>query len=364
MKKNKHKLLTTSILFALATGIIYVINRLVFATAVLKNLLKSSADNYYNWRFGKVYYKKKGHGSPVLLIHDLTVYSSAYEWNKVVNELAETHTVYAIDLLGCGRSEKPRITYTNYLYVQLIADFIKNVIGEKADVIASGYSGSFTVLASYTNPEFISKIILINPPSLASLNKVPSKRSKLYKFILEFPIFGTLIYNIKTCQSNIQLILINPPSLASLNKVPSKRSKLYKFILEFPIFGTLIYNIKTCQSNIQLLFTEKYLYNPFSVTPEMVDTYYEAAHKSLSNSKFLLSSLVAGYTNNNITHALKEINQSVTIVYCEGETDSEKIAESYTTCNPAIESCMLKHAKHLPQLETPGKFLEILNIYL
>lgn len=317
MKKNKHKLLTTSILFALATGIIYVINRLVFATAVLKNLLKSSADNYYNWRFGKVYYKKKGHGSPVLLIHDLTVYSSAYEWNKVVNELAETHTVYAIDLLGCGRSEKPRITYTNYLYVQLIADFIKNVIGEKADVIASGYSGSFTVLASYTNPEFISKIILINPPSLASLNKVPSKRSKLYKFILEFPIFGTLIYN-----------------------------------------------IKTCQSNIQLLFTEKYLYNPFSVTPEMVDTYYEAAHKSLSNSKFLLSSLVAGYTNNNITHALKEINQSVTILYCEGETDSEKIAESYTTCNPAIESCMLKHAKHLPQLETPGKFLEILNIYL
>jgi len=317
MKKNKHKLLTTSILFALATGIIYVINRLVFATAVLKNLLKSSADNYYNWRFGKVYYKKKGHGSPVLLIHDLTVYSSAYEWNKVVNELAEAHTVYAIDLLGCGRSEKPRITYTNYLYVQLIADFIKNIIGEKTDVIASGYSGSFTVLASYTNPEFINKIVLINPPSLASLNKVPSKRSKLYKFILEFPIFGTLIYN-----------------------------------------------IKTCQSNIQLLFTEKYLYNPFSVTPEMVDTYYEAAHKSLSNSKFLLSSLVAGYTNNNITHALREINQSVTILYCEGETDSEKIAESYTTYNPAIESCMLKHAKHLPQLEIPEKFLEILNIYL
>lgn len=317
MKKNKHKLLTTSILFALATGIIYMINRLVFATAVLKNLLKSSADNYYNWRFGKVYYKKKGHGSPVLLIHDLTVYSSAYEWNKVVNELAEAHTVYAIDLLGCGRSEKPRITYTNYLYVQLIADFIKNIIGEKTDVIASGYSGSFTVLASYTNPEFINKIVLINPPSLASLNKVPSKRSKLYKFILEFPIFGTLIYN-----------------------------------------------IKTCQSNIQLLFTEKYLYNPFSVTPEMVDTYYEAAHKNLSNSKFLLSSLVAGYTNNNITHALREINQSVTILYCEGETDSEKIAESYTTYNPAIESCMLKHAKHLPQLEIPEKFLEILNIYL
>ena len=59
MKKNKHKLLTAGILLSLATGIIYVINRIVFATATLKNLLKSSADNYYEWRFGKIYYRKK-----------------------------------------------------------------------------------------------------------------------------------------------------------------------------------------------------------------------------------------------------------------------------------------------------------------
>ena len=200
MKKNKHKLLTAGILLSLATGIIYVINRIVFATATLKNLLKSSADNYYEWRFGKIYYRKKGHGTPVLLIHDLNVYSSAYEWNKVIDELAKTRTVYAVDLLGCGRSEKPRITYTNYLYVQLITDFIKNVIGEKTDVVANGYSGSFSVLAGYSDTDYIKKLILINPPSLASLNRIPSKRSKLHKFILELPVFGTLIYNIRTCQ--------------------------------------------------------------------------------------------------------------------------------------------------------------------
>lgn len=317
MKKNKHKLLTAGILLSLATGIIYVINRIVFATATLKNLLKSSADNYYEWRFGKIYYRKKGHGTPLFLIHDLTVYSSAYEWNKVIDELAKTHTVYAVDLLGCGRSEKPRITYTNYLYVQLITDFIKNVIGEKTDIVANGYSGSFSILAGYSDADYINK-----------------------------------------------LILINPPSLASLNRIPSKRSKLHKFILELPVFGTLIYNIRTCQSNIQLLFTEKYLYNPFSVTPEMIDTYYEASHRSFSRSKFLLSSLVSGYTNNSINHALSEMNQSITILSCEGEKESEKIAESYIACNPAIETCTLKYAKHLPQLETPEKFVEILNIYL
>ena len=58
MKKNKHRLVTLGILFTVATGIIYLINRIVFASATLKDLLKSSADNYYNWRFGKIYYKK------------------------------------------------------------------------------------------------------------------------------------------------------------------------------------------------------------------------------------------------------------------------------------------------------------------
>lgn len=317
MKKNKHRLLTISILFSLATGIIYIINRCIFATAVLKDLLKSSANNYYNWRFGKIYYQKKGSGTPLLLIHDLTVYSSAYEWNMVIDSLAANHTVYALDLLGCGRSEKPRITYTNYLYVQLISDFIKNVIREKTDVAASGYSSSFTLLACHSESELFGK-----------------------------------------------LILINPPSLASLNKIPGKRSKLYKFLLELPVFGTLVYNMKTCQSNIQLAFTEKYLYNPFSVTPEMIDTYYEAAHKSFSNSKFLLSSIIGCYTNNSINHALRSIDQSVIIMTGETESEMQNIATSYVDCNPAVETCMIKHTKHLPHLESAESFIENVNIYL
>ncbi len=48
----------------------------------------------------------------LLLVHDLTVYSSAYEWNKVIDELAENSYGICIDLLGCGRSEKPK----NHIY--------------------------------------------------------------------------------------------------------------------------------------------------------------------------------------------------------------------------------------------------------
>lgn len=315
MKKNKHKLLTAGVLFTAAAGVIHIVNHAIFTTATLKDLLKSSANNYYDWRFGKVYYKKKGHGSPLLLIHDLTVYSSAYEWNKVIDKLAENHTVYALDLLGCGRSEKPKITYTNFLYVQLISDFIKNVIREKTDIVASGFSGSFVLLACHNDSELFGK-----------------------------------------------LSLINPPSLSGLSKAPTKRNKLCKFILELPIFGTLIYNMKTCQSNIQLLLTEQYLYNPFLASAEIIDTYYESSHKGYGNARFLLSSIVGNYTNNNVTHALKDINNSIVIINGDAEAQREETKDSYLKCNPAIEYFNITKAKHLPQLENPDSLLEILNI--
>ena len=84
--------------------------------------------------------QKKGTGTPMLLLHDLHCASSGREWQYIEDTLAKDHTVYTLDLLGCGRSDKPAITYTNFLYVQLIVTFIKQVIGCPTDVIASGLS--------------------------------------------------------------------------------------------------------------------------------------------------------------------------------------------------------------------------------
>ena len=71
MKKNRNRLATFVVLFAIATFIIHVINKIVAASAILKDMLDTDRRNYYKWRFGEVYYTKKGKGSPVLLIHDI-----------------------------------------------------------------------------------------------------------------------------------------------------------------------------------------------------------------------------------------------------------------------------------------------------
>ena len=67
------------------------------------------------------------------------------------------------DRLGCGRSDKSSITYTNFVYVQMISDFIKKIIGQKTDVITSGFSGSFVTMACHNEKELFNKIMLVNP---------------------------------------------------------------------------------------------------------------------------------------------------------------------------------------------------------
>ena len=173
------KLRNLATITTVSTICVYLINKLVFSLSSMKDALFSKYGNTYSWRFGSLYYTKHGTGSPLLLIHDLNNCSSELEFYKIKEELSRSHTVYTLDLLGCGRSDKPRITYTSYLYVQLINDFIKNVIGTKTDIIASGKSSSLIFLACYTEPRNFSRLMMINPESRA-LSREPQKSTQIF----------------------------------------------------------------------------------------------------------------------------------------------------------------------------------------
>ena len=71
------------------------INKAISITSPMKNLLKKENGNFYNWRYGNIYYTKNGKGSPLLLIHDLNPASSDYEWHKIIKHLAKkAHCIY------------------------------------------------------------------------------------------------------------------------------------------------------------------------------------------------------------------------------------------------------------------------------
>ncbi len=315
MKKSKHKILTLSVLMGSAAVIIHAANKFIATAAQLKEMLSISSKNFYNWRFGKVYYTKKGKGTPLLLIHDMLPGASGYEWNRIENELATEYTVYTVDLLGCGRSDKSGITYTNFLYVQLISDFVKDVIKEKTDMIASGMSCSFAIMSCLNEKEYLGK-----------------------------------------------LMLVNPPSLKSLQKMPQKKEKLLKLALEIPVFGTLVYHMLVSYENTKNLFIEKMYYNPFHVPNDVIDAYYESAHKGGCYAKFMYASLIGNYMNISINHALASIDNCLYIVTGD-ENNSDFVIDEYTQINPAIEASKINKTKHFPHLEDPEHFLEQVSIF-
>lgn len=190
----KKTLLFISTAIGTTTLAFHVINKFIFNTSDEPS--EEDSSNYYNWKFGNIYYQKTGNGSPLLLIHDLNHYSSSMEWDKVIDTLSREHTVYTIDLLGCGKSDKPAITYTCYLYVQLLTDFIRDIIGEKTDIVATGASVSFVTAACQNIVDQIGHIILVCPESIRTLAKAPNHKSKLLASIINLPIYGTFIYNV------------------------------------------------------------------------------------------------------------------------------------------------------------------------
>lgn len=317
MNKCKHRLSTLGILFTVATGIIHMINKMIIASSSLKNAVSSPEPRNYSWRFGNISYTRQGTGKPLLLIHDLQSGLSSYEWNKVRNSLSKNHEVYTLDLLGCGRSDKPRITYTNFLYVQLICDFIKTVIKKETDVIASGYSSSFLTMACRNEGKLFHKIFFVNPPDFKELNKIPSKNSAIQKLLLEIPIIGTMIYNIFMSRPNIDHSL-----------------------------------------------SENLFFNPFRIDPDFLDLYYENAHQDDCGGKYLYASRIGNYTNINISNCIRETNHSIYIIEGNYEKEGKDIVREYAAYNPAIETVFIKHAKHFPHIENPEEFLSQMDVLL
>ena len=74
----------------------------------LTNLI-GGEEGGFDWRDRRVAFTKRGNGPPILLIHGIHASAWSYEWRNNVDALAKTNTVYALDLLGFGMSDRPAI---------------------------------------------------------------------------------------------------------------------------------------------------------------------------------------------------------------------------------------------------------------
>lgn len=313
--KKYLKILTAMVISSSTLIGVSLINKMMSMHAISKNLLEKEATKEFEWRFGNIKYRKKGHGNPVLLVHSLDVAASSEEWFRIRDKLAESHTVYSIDLLGCGLSEKPFMTYTNHIFAQLICDFIKIIIGKRTTVISSGNSSAFVISACDNDSTLFEKIILVSPENLDKGQLIPGKRARTYKAILSMSVLGNLLYNIAVFRWNIR------------------------------------YNIRSD------------FYRKDRFTKDILDKCYEAAHRGLS-PRSLYSSIVCFYTKKNIKFELSQINNSIVIFEGKHNKEASKVLREYMKINPAVETVIIDDSNKYPHIENDKGFLNALNIYL
>src|SRR5918999_4868705 len=151
---------------------------------------------YYRWRGGDLAYSVAGEGEPLLLLHGIYAGASSFEFRKNFEELSKSFRVYALDLLGCGLSERPRRRYEPEDVALQVEDFAREEIGGQTHLISSSLSAALVVPAVVRSPRLFKKLVLICPTGLGGNLDRPSGRlgDTIYN-LFRAPILGDALYD-------------------------------------------------------------------------------------------------------------------------------------------------------------------------
>lgn len=119
---------------------------------------------YWQWRGNSIYYVSGGEPQsnkpPLLLVHGFG--ASTDHWRKNIDGLQSQFQVWAIDLLGFGRSAKPNQEYSGELWREQLHDFVTEVIQQPTVLAGNSLGGYSALCVAAAYPESTLGLILLN----------------------------------------------------------------------------------------------------------------------------------------------------------------------------------------------------------
>src|SRR5919204_219805 len=112
----------------------------------------------------RVGFRMAGEGPLVVLIHGITSRSDV--WLEVMEDLASDHTVVAPDLIGHGRSAKPRGDYSLGAYASGGRDLLGLLGFERGTVVGHSLGGGIALQFAYQFPEYTERLALVSSGGL------------------------------------------------------------------------------------------------------------------------------------------------------------------------------------------------------
>lgn len=155
----------------------------------------------YPWEWGKVIYRQLGQGPPLLLLHSFGPGHSALEWRAAAEILGRSYRVVVPDLPGWGESTTDTADLDSELYIRLVGDFLDEVVGERAVIVAAGLSAAYAVQVAADRPEAVQALMLSTPLGLGIHGDEPDFKDALVYRLLRLPVVGTSTLNVFTSRS-------------------------------------------------------------------------------------------------------------------------------------------------------------------
>lgn len=124
---------------------------------------------YWYWRGWRIHYQvtpaiaPQADLPPLLLLHGFG--ASLEQWRDNVAELAQHRTVYAIDLLGFGDSQKAATIFNTDLWSAQVHDFWQTWIGQPITLVGHSLGALVALNTTVKTPALVEQLVLLTLPA-------------------------------------------------------------------------------------------------------------------------------------------------------------------------------------------------------
>lgn len=259
----------------------------------------------------QIHYRMAGSGPPLILIHG--IFANLFGWRHVFAQLAQEHTVYALDLKGHGLSDKPAGgDYSPFGMADLIAHFMSELGIASAAVVGQSMGGAIAAALAVRHPARVRRLVLVDAAGYA----------------LDYHIMPLLTR-----------VASSAPAAFVFRHFPSHR-------------GLAAQLLRQCY------------YEPDrTCTPDVIDGYFLPLLTPGAGG--VISPLARDFGQTSIAHRLKEIAAPTLIIW--GQYDAivplhwgYRFQQDITNA----ELVVLPKCGHCPHEEEPEKFVELVNGFL
>ncbi|MBD2296281.1 alpha/beta fold hydrolase [Anabaena sphaerica FACHB-251] len=252
--------------------------------------------------------------TPLILLHGFG--ASIGHWRHNLEVLGKYHTVYALDMLGFGASEKATANYSVELWVEQVYKFWQEFIRQPVILVGNSIGSLITLVAAAAHPDMVQGIVMMSLPD-------PT---------LELEALPTFLHPVVR---GIKNIVASPLLLKPLFKLVRKPSLLRSW-------ASLAYA------------------NPEAITDELIDILAGPPQDRGSTRAFI--ALCKAAIDANFSPSVKKILPSLTIpmLLIWGQKDRfvpPLLAGQFARCNEKLEILYLEDVGHCPHDECP----ELLN---